>query len=106
MAKLGDLLPVGNSVGLTKLGDKPFTVKQTQDSEYDGNPSLIIETVEMHDIDGAKHNRFHTQRVAVMEKLKNSKVQEVLERGETVGPVKCTASMTKSGKQFFVLEDA
>ena len=105
MVKLNSLVPVGNSIGLTKLGEQAFTITAVTESSYDGNPSIIITTQEKFEIEGVEYSNFHTQRIAVMDKLNSDAVKNALSEGQTIGPVRCVKSKTKAGKDFFLLED-
>lgn len=127
---LGSFKTIGDSVSLACLADKQqFTIKALEDSEYEGKPSVVITTVEefdgkdLHLTEQAlqymeedqvkefrekKHSKFHTSRMAIIKTLKSPKLREVLEKGETVGPVKCSyvTKPKKGGKPYWELVEA
>ncbi len=107
---LSDYAEKGDSVSLAKLGDKEFTMKFIEDSDYtqqdETTKGVKITTVENFDIDGEFHNKFHTTRIAIVNKLSQSKLREAINTGKFTGKVKCVTSKSKSGKDFFELVDA
>ncbi|WP_297439720.1 hypothetical protein [Nitrosopumilus sp.] len=61
----------------------------------------------MFEVDGNQINKFHTTRVAIVNKFKNEKLREdINQKHVPLGPVKCISEKTTSGKNFFNLIDA
>lgn len=91
------------------MDNKPFTIVTVEDSDYtEGNETtkgVKITTKESFTIDGNEVNKFHTTRIAIVNKLCNSQLREDLAKGETIGPVKTKESIAKNGKRFFELVD-
>jgi hypothetical protein len=94
---------------LAKLDNKPFTIIGVEDSDYtEGNETtkgVKITTKETFTIEGNEINKFHTTRIAIVNKLSNSQLREDLLKGESIGPVKTIESTAKNGKRFFELVD-
>ena len=109
---MSDYETVGDSISLAKIGEKPFTVTFIEDSDYTngsettpGVKCTIKET--LSDVDGNEFQKIHTTRIAIVNKLKNSKIREdVNEKKNPLGPIKCIKEKTKAGKDFFNLVDA
>ena len=60
----------------------------------------------MFDVDGNQINKFHTTRVAVVNRFKNQKLREDVNKNQIpLGPVKCVSEKSASGKSFFNLVD-
>ena len=111
MSKLSDYVTIGDSVSLTKLGDKAFTITHVEDSYYESagekTEGVKITTKESFDVEGTPCSKFHTSRVAVTRRLKNEKLRDdVNNKGLNLGPVKCVEEKAKNGKMFFNLVDA
>jgi len=109
---LSDYATVGDSVSLAKLGDKPFTIIHVEDSEYrqgdEVTDGVKITTKEAFQIDGivAPQSKFHTSRIAVTRKLKNTKLRaDINDKGINL-KVRCVSEKAKNGKDFFNLVDA
>lgn len=109
MAKLGDFQSVGDSANLSKIDGEIFTITGVENSDYDDNgtnvPGVKIATKEGFTLDGTEFKKFHTTRVAIVKKLLQPSVREVLENGDTFR-VKVAKTKTKNGHTLFVLEDA
>ena len=96
---------------MAKLGDKAFTVTHIEDSDYTQDDQVTkgvkITTKEYFDIDGHQINKFHTTRVAIVNKLANEKLRSDVNSGKSLlGLVKCVSDKTASGKSFYNLVDA
>jgi len=110
MSKLADFQIVGDSVSLTKIGDKAFTVVKVEDSDYTKGDEVTkgvkITTKEPFSIDGKSWSKFHTTRIAVVKRLSQADIRESINGGTPMGPVKCVSAKTANGKDFFNLVDA
>ena len=51
-------------------------------------------------------NKFHTTRVAIVQKFSNQKLREDINSGKETLYVKCVSEKSASGKNFFNLVDA
>ena len=95
---------------MARIEEKPFTVIGIEDSDYtqgdETTPGVKITTKETFKIDGDDWSKFHTTRIAVVNKLQNSKLRSDVNDGEPLGPVKCVSEKAKNGKAFFNLIDA
>jgi len=61
----------------------------------------------MFEVDGNHCNKFHTTRVAIVNRFKNEKLREDVNTKQIpLGPVKCISEKSASGKNFFNLVDA
>lgn len=109
MAKLGDFQSAGDSANLSKIDGETFTITGVEPSDYDDNgtmvPGVKIATKEAFKVGDAEFKKFHTTRVAIVKKLLQTSVREVLENGDTFR-VKTVKSKTKNGHTVFLLEDA
>ena len=111
MSKLADYQTIGDSASLTKIGEKAFTIIDIQDSDYtqgtETTPGVKITTTESFEIDGIPMSKFHTTRVAVVQRLSNQNLRrDVNEEKKPLGPVKCVSQTAANGKNFFNLVDA
>ena len=110
IATLADYATIGDSVSLAKIGEKAFTITFIEDSDYtQGNEvtkGVKLTTRETFEIDGKPVNKFHTTRVAIVNKFNNEKIRNDVNNGNALGPVKCISERTASGKNFFNLVDA
>ncbi len=82
-----------------------------EDSDYtqgvEVTKGVKITTKERFNIEGNEINKFHTTRVAVVNRFKNEKLREdVNQKQIPLGPVKCVSEKSASGKNFFNLIDA
>jgi hypothetical protein len=105
---IADFKHESDSVSLTKLEGKLFTIVAVEDSNYEdsGNVSqgVKITTKERHLVDGEPRNKFHTTRTAIVNKLRDPAVREALANGDTIGPVKAQLQKAKKGgKDYFDL---
>ena len=110
MSKLADYQTIGDSASLAKIGEQPFTIIGIQDSDYtqgtETTPGVKITTAENFEIDGNSMCKFHTTRVAVVERLSNQVLRkDVNVEKKPLGPVKCVSQTAASGKNFFNLVD-
>lgn len=120
MTKISEFENAGDSVSLTKIDGKPFTIVAIDDSDYNesgkSTPGVKITTKETFNIEGEDRNKFHTTRTAIVSKLRktdpesgqpiNQKFHESLEK-EPCGPVKCEKQNSQNGKrEYFTLVDA
>ena len=101
----------GNSASLAKIGEQSFTITFVEDSNYTQGevvtPGVKITTKEMFDVDGNQMNKFHTTRVAIVNRFKNEKLREDINNKQIpLGPVKCISEKSASGKTFYNLVDA
>jgi hypothetical protein len=101
----------GDSISLAKLKQEPFTIVAIEESNYEENgkvnPGVKITTEKMHMIDGKMYNKFHTTRIAIVNKLKNPQLLAVLAKGDTIGPVVAKeVPSKKGGKPYFDLVEA
>lgn len=90
----------GDSINLSEIGDKPFTITAVEDSPYtsgeDSTPGVKITTEENWEkADGESVNKIHTTRKAIVSMLTDDKFTEALAKGETF-KVKCPAEKIKS----------
>jgi len=100
----------GDSINLSEIGDKVFTITAVEDSPYtngdDSTPGVKISTEESWTkADGTKVSKIHTTRRAIVSKLTNKEFVEALAEGETF-KVKCPKELTKpkgAGKPYFDL---
>ena len=89
-----------DSINLTEIGDKPFTIIAVEDSPYtkDGveTPGVKISTTEKWEkADGTKVSKIHTTRKAVVSKLVDPDFRKALDDGETF-KVKCPTERVKA----------
>jgi len=96
---------------LAKIGEQSFTIMFVEDSNYtqgeDVTKGVKITTKEMFEVDGNHINKFHTTRVAIVNRFKNEKLREDVNiKKIPLGPVKCISEKSSSGKNFFNLVDA
>ena len=101
----------GNSASLAKIGEQSFTITFVEDSNYTQGEIVTsgvkITTKEMFDVDGNQMNKFHTTRVAIVNRFKNEKLREDINNKQIpLGPVKCVSEKSTSGKSFYNLVDA
>ena len=101
----------GNSASLAKIGEQSFTITFVEDSNYTQGevvtPGVKITTKEMFGVDGNQMNKFHTTRVAIVNRFKNEKLREDINNKQIpLGPVKCVSKKSASGKSFYNLVDA
>ena len=111
IATLADYQIIGDSASLAKIGDQPFTITFVEDSNYTQGDTVTkgvkITTKEMFEVEGNHINKFHTTRVAIVNRFKNDKLREdVNVKQIPLGPVKCISEKSASGKNFFNLVDA
>ena len=95
---------------MAKIGENPFTIIKIEDSDYtqgeETTKGVKITTKEEFDIDGNKINKFHTTRIAIVSALENKKIREdVNQKNNPLGPVKCASEKSKNNKNFFNLID-
>ena len=87
----------GDSINLSEIGDKVFTIIGVEDSPYTGKdgeetPGVKISTAEEWEKeDGTKVSKIHTTR----RKLVDADLRKALNEGETF-KVKCPAEKVKS----------
>lgn len=106
MSKLSDYQTSGDAIGLAKIGAESFTIVNVEDSQYDGQPSLIIITKKPIKVDDTEYTKFYTSRKALLDTLKNEKLREDLRNGKHLGPVKCVLTKAKGGgKDYWILKD-
>ncbi|MBA4717646.1 MAG: hypothetical protein HRO68_00450 [Nitrosopumilus sp.] len=110
MATLADYQTTGDSASLAKIGDKSFTVTFIEDSNYtqgeEVTKGIKITTKESFEIEGKQENKFHTTRVAIVQKFNNEKLRDDINNKKIpLGPVKCVSEKSASGKNFFNLVD-
>lgn len=96
---------------MAKIGEQSFTVTFIEDSDYTQGEEVTqgvkITTKESFDVEGNKVNKFHTTRVAIVQKFRNKTLREdINNKKQTLGPVKCVSEKASSGKNFFNLVDA
>lgn len=118
--KFSEYASAGDSVSLSKIDGKPFTIKAIEDSDYneDGKstPGVKIVTKETFKIEGEDRSKFHTTRTAIVSKLRktdpesgqaiNQQLHEDLANGEEIGPVVCEKQKSQNGKrEYFALVD-
>jgi hypothetical protein len=91
----------GDSINLSEIGDKVFTITGVEDSPYTGKdgeetPGVKISTAEEWEKeDGTKVSKIHTTRRAVVSKLVDVDLRKALEDGETF-KVKCPSEKVKA----------
>ena len=96
---------------MAKIGEQSFTITFVEDSDYTQGDVVTkgvkITTKEMFDVDGNQMNKFHTTRVAIVNRFKNEKLREDINNKQIpLGPVKCISEKSSSGKSFYNLVDA
>ncbi len=90
----------GDSINLSEIGDKVFTMTAVEDSPYkDGDtetPGIKISTEETWTKeDGTEVQKIHTTRRAIVSKCTDDKLKEALANGETF-KVKCPKEKVKA----------
>ena len=96
---------MGDSISLAKIGNSAFfTVLHIDDSDYLNGDQVTkgvkITTKEYFEIDGHQINKFHTTRVAIVNKFANEKLRADVNSGKSLGPVKCISDKTKQWKKL------
>ena len=96
---------------MAKIGEQSFTITHVEDSNYTQGevitPGVKITTRELFDVDGNQMNKFHTTRVAIVNRFKNETLREDINNKHIpLGPVKCISEKSASGKSFYNLVDA
>lgn len=80
-----------------------------EDSDYTQGDEITkgvkITTKETFEVDGNDVNKFHTTRIAIVNRLDNSSLRSDVNGGNPLGPVKCVEEKAKNGKSFFNLVD-
>ena len=103
--KISQYAKISDSKSLTSIDGKAFTIVKVEDSNYEDEgkttPGLKITTKESFDVDGEKFNRFHTTRIAVVNKLKSPQIRQDLEAGKTIGPIRCELVKAIKGKKDY-----
>lgn len=103
-----------DSINLSDLGDKPFTIVGVEESNYEEQgkePTLGVKVStaeEWEKEDGTKVSKIHTTRRAIVSKLLNPEFLSALESGETF-KVKCPKEKVKpkkGGMPYFDLVSA
>lgn len=89
-----------DSINLTELEGKPFTITAVEDSPYtkdgESTPGVKMTTLEEWErTDGKKVNKIHTTRVAVVSKCMDADFRKALDEGDTF-KVKCPVEKIKS----------
>lgn len=100
----------GDSINLSEIGDKTFTITEVVDSPYKDGETITagvkMTTVETWETrNGDKVNKIHTTRRAIVSKVTNPEFLEALQTGETF-KVKCPKTLTQpkgKGKPYFDL---
>lgn len=108
---ISEFAKTSDSVSLTRIGDKPFSIAAVEDSPFEDGATVKdgvkITTVESFEIDGKKYSKFHTTRTAIVSRLKSSELREALARGDTIGPVRALLVNAKKGtKPYYDLVEA
>ena len=96
---------------MAKIGEQSFTITCVEDSNYTQGEVVTsgvrITTKEMFDVDGNQMNKFHTTRVAIVNRFKNETLRgDINNKHIPLGPVKCISKKSASGKSFYNLVDA
>lgn len=118
MSSMSDYVSTGDSVSLTKIGDKPFTIIHVEDSDYtnqkgETNKGVKITTKESFDVkdDEGKElgafSKFHTTRIAIVNFLSKKDVRaDINDNNKPLGTVMCKEGKSKSrGTTLFTLVD-
>ena len=100
----------GDSINLSEIGDKIFTITGVEDSPYtkDGEetPGVKVSTSETwKKEDGTEVQKIHTTRRAIVSKLCDEELRKALDSGETF-KVRCPKDKVKpkgSGMPYFDL---
>ncbi len=103
----------GDSINLSEIGDKVFTMTGVEDSPYkDGDketPGVKISTAETWTKeDGTDVTKIHTTRRAIVSKCQDEDLRKALDAGETF-KVKCPKDKVKAkgkGLPYFDLVSA
>jgi hypothetical protein len=94
---------VSDSKSLTQIDGKSFTIVAVEDSNYEDEgkttEGVKLTTSESFDVDGESFNKFHTTRIAVVNKLKLKTLRDDLNLGHKIGPVVCKMVEPKKGKK-------
>lgn len=93
-----------NAISMKKIDGEAYTITKVVDSDYtqdgkDDTPGVRFDTKETFEIDGANYNSFYTTRVGIVRVLRETKVRDGLEKGETFGPVICEIQKGIQGKK-------
>ena len=96
---------------MAKIGEQSFTVIFIEDSDYTQGENITkgvkITTKEEFNVEGNQINKFHTTRVAIVNRFRNDKIRDDINNKHIpLGPVKCVSEKSTSGKNFFNLVDA
>lgn len=102
---LSDYATQGDSISLSKIGNKEFTIIGIEDSDYtdafDTVKGVKISTKES--FEGV--NKLHTTRIAVVNQLSNTKLREDIKNGKQL-LVRCEeVKSKKGGKPYYDLVD-
>jgi len=97
-----------DSVSLAKLNSEPFEIVAIEPSNYNEDKGYKILTKRSYSIDGKNIKKFHTTRRAIVAFLDQPEVQEKLDKGDTIGLVKCKKVEAKTAgvKDYWMLVDA
>lgn len=100
-----------DSINLSKIGDKTFTILEVVKSDYTASDGTISEGVKITTEedwtkeDGTTVNKIHTTRRAIVSKLSDDEFLKALDMGEHF-KVKCPTEKVKpqgSGQPYFNL---
>lgn len=116
MTRMGDFnkfaTTAKDSISLTEIGDKPFTILAVEKSNYEKKgeepvPGVKITTQEKWTTEsGEEVNKLHTTRRAIVNKLTNENFLEALDSGETFRvkcPLEKVPSKSAGGMPYFDL---
>jgi len=105
IASLSDYATVGDSISLKQIDGKNFTIIGIEDSDYTQGDEITkgVKITTEEDFNGM--SKFHTTRIAIVNKLGNPTLREDIKKGLKL-KVKVITSQTKKGKDFFELVDA
>ena len=106
IASLSDYASKGDSVSLKEIDGKIFTIIGIEDSDYTQGEEVTkgVKIITKEAFNG--NSKFHTTRIAIVNKLSNANLREDINNGTATLKVKVVTSKTKSGKDFFELVDA
>ena len=108
--KLTDFVTLGESISLKYLDNTTFTVIGAERSEYDGNDGVVLKMKDQHSciIDGktVMYDTFHTTRQVITQFFLKESVQESLNNGDEIGPLKMEQRMSKNKRNVWCLVDA
>ena len=104
--KISAYANVADSQSLKKIDGKSFTIIAVEDSDYEDkgvtSKGVKITTKEKFELEGEKVSKFHTTRIAVVNKLGSTQLREDLKNGIEIGPMVCENVKSKTGGKDYI----